>query len=137
MVRYARFGTQSEPILFGCHFKLRDYSFRQLHKELADRSWGVTKRWTDSQENGNLPRGPEEISEQWRAQSRLQYAVHGIYAWGAHCPPNGIFIVHLTRVQDKGSDFTAMVMEHALDYLQSRGILGSKPGPRGGWPAPT
>jgi hypothetical protein len=69
--------------------------------------------------------------------SRLQCAVHGIYAWGAHCPPNVIFIVHLTRVQDKGSDFTAMVMEHALDYLQSRGILGSKPGPRGGWPAPT
>ena len=122
--------------LFSTHWRLRDYMFESLHKDLADKTPGITYIWSDWQENGNLPRGPEEIAEQWRASARLQYGCHSSYVWGAHCPPNGIQFTVLTRVQDKSGYFTGMVMQELLDFLQSRGILGQKP-ETGEWASPT
>ena len=37
------------------------------------------------EENLNLPRGPDEPGETWRAQSRIQLAVHSAKVWGHHC----------------------------------------------------
>ena len=37
------------------------------------------------EENLSLARGPDEPGETWRAQSRIQLAVHSAKVWGHHC----------------------------------------------------
>ncbi len=72
------------------------------------------------QENGTLPRGPDEVGEVWSAQSRLGYSLHGIKAWGHGLPANGVFITTISRVVEKTSLWTVCVIERALQLLEER-----------------
>ena len=55
------------------------------------------------EENLNVPRGPEEVAETWRAWARLQIAVHTVFLWGHDLPATGVFYTTLSRITDHAS----------------------------------
>ena len=75
------------------------------------------------EENLNVPRGPEMVAETWRAWARLQIAVHTVFLWGHDLPATGVFYTTLSRITEKGSSYTAMVLQDVYDWLDSEGIM--------------
>ena len=71
----------------------------------------------------NIPRGPEEVAEVWRAWARMQLGVHGCYVWGDGLPEGGIHFGTVSRVTEKGGWHTAYVLQDVLDWLQSNNYL--------------
>ena len=69
------------------------------------------------QENYTLPRGPDEVSEVWRAGSRAGFSLHTTKFWGCGLPSAGVFITVLSRVVEKSAAFTMMVLYYTCKYL--------------------
>ena len=77
--------------------RLRDHLKLQMQQDRLAPQPGALYVLSDWQENGTLYRGPEEVGEVWRAQSRTGYATHGSMLWAAGMSQPH-FVTFLTRV---------------------------------------
>ena len=71
----------------------------------------------------NLPMGPTAVGEQWRAPARLGAAIHGSICWTAS---KRIKVVFTTRVMEKDSWFTSLVLSEVLNVCGSQGMLSGR-----------
>jgi hypothetical protein len=72
--------------------------------------------------NGNLPMTANQVSEQWRANNRLQFGIHTTLCWGAGIA-KPLAITAVTRVCEKTSLWTHYILDQVLKELKERGIL--------------
>ena len=66
------------------------------------------------QENFNLPLGPQQTSAGWRAQARIQVAVHTTIIWGTMVD-QPVVLTWITHITDKSSAFTHYVLNKTLE----------------------
>jgi hypothetical protein len=74
------------------------------------------------EENVSLPKGPDEVGEVWRAQSRLTVSCHGSLVWGPSLAKEEIHVFY-SRIIEKSSSFTTLVLQALLDKLKASGAL--------------
>ena len=61
--------------------------------------------------------GPKVSGAMWRAQARVQLAVHSSRIWGMGLPKPAIMLTHISRVTDKTAFLTSMVLCDIVDWL--------------------
>jgi hypothetical protein len=77
-------------------------------------------------ENFNAPRGPDEVSEVWRAQSRISYSVLTVLVWSDLIPWPGMSFTFITPTdfvecfnEAAAERIAPGLQEHFIDYLPS------------------
>ncbi len=76
------------------------------------------------QENGSLPRGPDEPAETWRATARLGWSCHSSLVWCKE-QEKPTWVTLCSRILEKTSLYTMLTLEVVLDRCVDLGLLGS------------
>ena len=68
----------------------------------------------------NLPMGPTSTAQQWRIVARLGVAIMGAIAWTKTIK---VRIALVTRIMEKDSWLTSLVIQHIINTCVAKGVL--------------
>ena len=99
-----------------------------------DSSCYRTVRQRSEKENFNAPRGPDEVSEVWRAQSRISYSVLTALVWSDLAPWPGLSFTWISRVLEKSGLYALLLIHELLQQLETMGLIEAHRHPKKQFP---